>query len=280
MDKNKSLIEKMTAFGIPEKNAMIYSALLTKSELTAVEIQKMTHIPRTKVYEITHKMAQDNMCIEKHIHGKTKYQAVEPKKFFHYMIQKHEQELTDKKILAEDIETLASPLYTHRTQNTDPSKSAEIIKDQASIHERYVDLLKTTNKEILGLIKPPYAHRNNELKLNEQDKILFQKIKKGLDARMLYEMPRTNIEGTYDYIKKCVKNGEKARVIDNVPVKMYIFDEKYIIVALTDVNRDASQLTMYSIEHPSLAQAGKMLFNHLWKHASDYKILAPRISRD
>jgi sugar-specific transcriptional regulator TrmB len=279
MKKAENMVRKMIALGISEKEAMIYSALLQRRELTAIEIQKATHIPRTKVYEITHRMVQENMCIEKRIRGKTMYQAVEPKKFLHHLIQKGEQELADKKKLAEDIDTLASPRYTNMLQNTDISTSAEIIKDQPSIHERYLNLLKATNKEILGLIKPPYIHRYDALKLKEQDDLLFRKIKKGLNVRMLYEIPRTKIEWTYNYIKQCAKKGERARLIDNVPAKMYIFDQRYIIVALTDVNPAAAPLTMYTIDHPPLAQAGKIFFNYLWEKALDYKILESRIRK-
>ena len=79
MIRHEGMIRKLIELGISEKEARIYWALLQKRELTALEIQGIAHVPRTKVYEITHRMILRNMCIEKQIGSKKKYQAVEPK---------------------------------------------------------------------------------------------------------------------------------------------------------------------------------------------------------
>lgn len=265
--------------GISEKEARIYSALLQKRELTAIEIQKTAYVPRTKVYEITHKMILNKMCIEKQIGGRKKYQAVEPKKFLNHLIKKHEQELIEKRKLAGEIEKIASPEYVRGMQSTDISKSVEIIEDQPSIHERYLSLLMNTKKEFVGLVKPPYVHQYNELKLSEQDEMMFRKIKKGVKVRMLYEIPVKKLKWTYSYIKKCVERGEKARVINSVPAKIYIFDQKFIVVALADLKPGVSPLTMFVIEHPPLARAGMILFDYLWAQAQNYHSLKSLIKK-
>lgn len=280
MTKKDNLIRKMVVFGISAKQAMIYSALLEKKELTAAEIQEITHIPRTKVYEIAHKMVLEKMCIEKRMRGKTYYQALAPGKFLNSIMQARAREFAEKKKLAKNIETLASPLYACMMSNPGVQTTAEIIKDQASIHERYINLLNTAKKEILGLIKPPYAHHFNAHRLKEQDDVLFGKIKQGLDVRILYETPAKKIKWIRGYIRNCIQQGEKARMIDSVPAKMYIFDERYIILALTDNNTGTSPLTMYTIDHPLLAKAGKTIFENLWEKALDYRTWIHAPGRD
>jgi len=277
--EHAKMLKKLMELGISEKEARIYSALLQKRELTAIEIQKTAHVPRTKVYEITHKMILSNMCIEKQIGGRKKYQAVEPKKFLKSLMKKNERELIEKRKLAGEIEKIASPEYARGMQKTDISKSVEIIRDQPSIHERYLNLLRNTKKELVGLVKPPYVHQYNELRLGEQDEIMFRKIKKGVKVRMLYEIPVKKIKWTYSYIKKCVERGEKARVIASVPAKINIFDQRYIVVALTNLKPGASPLTMFVIEHPPLARAGKILFDYLWAQAQNYHSLKSLIRK-
>ncbi|MGB3479995.1 MAG: hypothetical protein WBB67_12665 [bacterium] len=169
--------------------------------------------------------------------------------------------------------------YVRGMQSADISQSVEIIKDQPSIHERYVSLLMNTKKELVGLVKPPYVHQYNELKLSEQDEMMFQKIKKGVKVRMLYEIPVKKIKWIYNYIKKCVERGEKAHVIGSVPAKIYIFDQKYIVVALANLKPGASPLTMFVIEHPPLARAGKILFDYLWAQAQNYYSLKSLIRK-
>lgn len=273
MTESMKLIEKMIDLGISEKDARIYSVLLQKRELTALEIQKTAHVPRTKVYEITQRMISNNMCIEKHIRGKKKFQAVEPEKFFHNYLSQQEHKLESQRKLVKEIEKMATHLHSRGMRTTDICMSVEVITDQLSIYERYVSLVKYTKKELLGFVKPPYIHQYNDKKLDEQDDILFRRTKKRVQVRILYEMPDQKIGWLYNYIKKCAKRGEKARIADHVPAKLYIFDEQKIMLLLPNTSHKTSLFTMFVMNHPSLAQAGKILFNHLWQQARDYHVL-------
>jgi len=279
MARHQRLIEKMVEIGIPAKEARIYSALLQKRELSALEIQAIAHVPRTKVYEITHRMIMNNMCIEKRIRGRKKFQAAEPEQFFRNLMKKRERELARQREIAKEIEEIASLKYRRNLETTDFAKSIEEIADQSSIYERYVSLLKNTRKELIGFVKPPYFHRYQESKLNEQDDIMFQKVKKGMKVSILYEIPKQKIAWTSNYIQRCVEKGEKARLISDIPAKIYIFDGERMALILPNGKHSKTQFTMFVINHTALAQAGKSFFNYLWKQALDYRVLASRIKK-
>lgn len=276
MIRHEEMIRKLVELGIPEKEAGIYWALLQKRELTALEIQKIAHVPRTKVYEITHRMTLRNMCLEKQIGSKKKYQAVDPAKFLNGFMSDKEKELNDKRNIADGIKKMAIPAYEQGIKHFDSLENVEIIKDLPSIHERFVSLMKNTKKELIGLGKAPYSHQYDETRLKEQDDAVHEKVKKGVEVRVVYEIPaKDKLEWTYNQIRKCVKAGEKARVIESLPIKVYIFDERYILMALTNVKSDYdnSRLVMFVVDHPPLAYLGKALFEQLWKQAKDYRIL-------
>jgi len=272
----------MIELGISEKQAKIYHALLQKRELTAMGIQEIAHVPRTKVYEITQKMKANNMCLEKQVGSKKMYQAVDPVKFLNGFMSNKEKELNDKRGIVNDIKRLAMPVYEQGIKHFDRLENVEIIKDLPSIHERFVNLVKNTKKELIGLAKAPYTHQYDETKLNEQDDAVRERVKKGVEVKVVYEIPaKDKLEWTYNHIKKCVRTGEKARVIKSLPIKVFIFDERYILMALTNIkpDYDNSRLMMFVVDHPPLAYLGKALFEQFWKQAQDYRMLQTLIKR-
>ena len=280
MIKHDTLIKRMIELGISEKQAKIYHALLQKRELTAMGIQEIAHVPRTKVYEITQKMKLNNMCLEKQVGKKKMYQAVDPVKFLSGFMSDKEKELKDKKNIADEIKRMAMPVYEQGIKQFDRLDNVEIIKDLPSIHERFVNLVKNTKKELIGLAKAPYTHQYDATKLKEQGDAVHERVKKGVDVKVVYEIPaKDKLEWTYNHINNCVQTGEQARVIESLPIKVFIFDERYILMALANATIPNTPLTMFVIDHPPLAYLGKALFDQLWKEAKDYRVLQTLIKR-
>jgi len=94
-------------------------ALLEQRELSALEINKLMNVPRTKVYEITQRMIRRGMCIEKRIGRKKKYQAVEPGKTLDCLIKEYEGDLDEKKKLAKEFCKMVYPMYNRGKQIVD-----------------------------------------------------------------------------------------------------------------------------------------------------------------
>jgi len=271
---NKEYIEKMMRLDISEREAKVYTALLTKRELTALEIHELTNVPRTKVYEIIKKMRHHGMCIEKQMGRKKKYQAVEPGRAFDNLIREYENDLGEKKRQAKDIAKMIHPIYNRGIQIEDVTEYVEIVKGLPSIHERYISLVKNTKKEILGFVKRPYIHQAKSQKLGEQEHAEFEILKRGAVIKSLYEFPNEEeSEWLIAHIKKCIQAGEEARVIEQIPVKMCVFDMKYVFMILENPKLATLSLTNLFIEHPGLARAIRMSFNYLWEKAKDYRVL-------
>jgi len=273
---DKGCIEKMVTFGISEHEVRIYLALLERREHTALELHELTNVPRTKIYEITKNMIQRGICIEKQIGRKKKYQAVAPEIVLTNLVRDQEAELNGKKKLAQDILKVINPIYDRGSQIGDVTEYVEIVKGLSSIHERFVSLVRNTQREHLSFVKAPYVHQLKNQKVAEQENAEFEILKRGAVAKALYEFPsKEYLEPTITHIEKCIAAGEKARVIEQVPVKMHILDARYVLLALENPRSEVSALTTLVIEHPGLARTARMAFEYLWEKAKD-----PRILRD
>jgi len=60
-------------------------------------------------------------------------------------------------------------------------------------------------------------------------------------------------------------------MIKNLPMKMYVFDERYVLMTLNNSTDMSADFTMIMIEHPDLAKAKKLLFEYIWQEAIPYK---------
>jgi sugar-specific transcriptional regulator TrmB len=263
----------MMRLGIPDAQARIYLALLRKRELSAIEIQEMTDVPRTKVYEITQQMILKGLCIKKRIGRTKKFQAVEPERAFAGMLYEQEDELKSKRKIVDEIDKILGPLYNEGMQKTELSDNIEIIKDMKAIHERYIDLVHTTSTSMIAFAKPPSAHMNMTYRIRLQMNALFDVLKKGVEVRMLFELAdKRFMDAEAIRIEQLIKHGCHARILEQLPIKAYVFDSTYVLMALDNPPTETQPLTMIVVTHKALATTFHILFNYLWSEAKDSQL--------
>lgn len=192
-------------------------------------------------------------------------------------LNKKEMEIADKKERAkENITGLVSeltPQYEKGRLETDPMDYIEIIKDSYQIHKRFMQLVAQTQVSRLTFVKPPYS--SDREGAEEQFAQQVEQLQRGITVRAIYEIPkdREEIEWWFKTIDTAHRHGEQARVIEELPMKMAIMDERIVMLALTDPISKRSSLTTQVVEHPDLAKGLKVLFETLWEQADDYHIL-------
>ena len=141
------------------------------------------------------------------------------------------------------------------------------------MHKTFMQLMQDAEKEALVLSKPPYS--GVKQRLEEQAEGQVAPIRRGLDIKCIYEIPKEKkeIEWRYKIIRRVAKRGEKARVIKELPMKIAIFDERIVLIALVDPVSGETSFTTQIINHGDLAKGLKILFNTLWEQAEDYHVL-------
>jgi hypothetical protein len=117
--------------------------------------------------------------------------------------------------------------------------------------------------------KPPVLKYRKEIL--QQIELEKESLKKGVKGRCVYQMPDNEEQRQFlfEYIKLAGEAGEQARIVDEIPMKMMIFDEKIVVFTLEDpVLHQASQTTQI-IEHRSLGKSLKILFETVWQQAKE-----------
>ena len=261
-------IDGLKKVGLPEYDAKVYFMLLKKGDLKATEISKLTNVPITKIYSVLNNLVKGGLCTR--VPGKfKKFKALNPEIAFSNFSHELEEKKEHLTLLSESLESL----YESEKSDTDSLDDyIEVFKDRKQIHEMYVSLVRKTKNELIGFAKPPYAHERKRQKMNTQENTEFEILRKGVVVKGLYELPSTkDMEFITNHIEECIKAGEKARIIEKNPLKMYISDKKYVLMALDNPKFSTSPFTMLLIKHTDLAMACSILFDHLWEKAMPFE---------
>lgn len=173
-----------------------------------------------------------------------------------------------------DIVKDLKPLYEQSRNNNNPLDYISVLKDPRQIHRKFVELFSKAEKEVLIFAKPPFAF-TSEKEWSEQKKVQDEATARGVIIKGIMELPpEDQMEAFFEMRsnKKPINKGEKARVIDKLPIKLNIYDNKACFFTLVDPIKERTSLTMLVAEHEALTLSFRMLFESVWEKAKDYYI--------
>ena len=272
--RDELYIDNLKKFGLSEAESKVYLNLLKKKNFTATEISRISGTPRSKIYEILNKLINKGLCVE--ILGSVKkYSSANPKIGFTGLMQtyqkEYQQDLENKRILTSNLIETLLPFFNSQKENGSPLDYIQVIREKGSIMNRYKYLVDNTEFEMLSLVKGPYIMDiQNPPDYYDQFAISGEKIK----FRTVYEGDEMMDTDFFKAIEALKSVNEEIRVIDKIPFKMYVFDERIAMFTLEDNVHQKKSLTSMIVEHNDLAKGLKDIFNLYWKNAillEDYK---------
>jgi sugar-specific transcriptional regulator TrmB len=255
--------------GLTEREAKVYITLLSGRMFTVLELQEAVNIPRTKIYEVLNKLVNRNICIEKKIGRNKLYEAVEPKLALERVLESYKKDLERKEELIRQVSEVFTPIFQNSKSIVNPLEFIDVMKEKGQIHKRYTACVHSTKREMLTFNKGPYACDTSE-RLGEQEDEEYKLLKRGGSCKDIYELKELKeVDWLLNSVKKSLKLGQQARVVERLPIKMLVFDQEKVMFALEQPVLIPNELTMIYIEHKQLAEACSMLFYHLWDQGQD-----------
>ncbi|MBI5403404.1 MAG: hypothetical protein HY959_08365 [Ignavibacteriae bacterium] len=269
-------LQKFIDLGLTERETKVYITLLSKRSFTSSELQKSANIPRTKIYEVLLKMIDRGICIERRI-GKIKYyEAVEPKKALHKILEDYKNnfhyELDKKKDITDTLAEVFNPIYSKNKNFINPLEFVEVIKDKDHAQKRILTAFQNAKSEVLYLIKGPYVCDTSS-RVNQQIKEEKNMLKRGVTCKKIYESTELMKQvSLIEQFKPLAKLGSQLRMTETIPIKMVVYDDRLVIFPLQDIIKNPDELTIILIEHKEMVAACKILFNYLWGNSEPLKI--------
>lgn len=258
------LLKRLIDFGLFEREAKIYLALLHKRIASSTDLQRATGIPQTKIYEIMRKLAARGFCRIYKTGHKRRFEAIAPDEAFTVPLR-----LLEKKMKkAEDLLDALAKIHHSAEECTVPLEYIEILHGKESIHQYYCRLLRNAVQETLGFGRPPYSC-DTDVKISEQMKENEAFLARGGTARWVYEWDSLQQDWLMKVFSTQLSKGVQIRITEKLPLKMVIFDSRTVLVTPEDPMLQSESDTIAAIQQKTVAIAYKALFDFFWNQASD-----------
>jgi len=252
-------IETLTKLGLTRYQAKVYIALIQRPVFTASELAEVANIPRARVYDTLESLIALGLCSE--LPGTLRrFVATHPREAVEALLREQERRAEEARELAEEL----TPLFEESRGEQDPLDYIAVLRDIAQINQRLARFQSEARQIILMFNKPPYS-----TPIAENDAGLAA-LGRGVRMRSLYERSALDDADFAAGIMRFVAAGEEARFVDQLPLKLAIFDEARVILPLQDPIPGRFSLTTLVIHHPSLARTLSLAFEVLWETARPY----------
>jgi HTH-type transcriptional regulator, sugar sensing transcriptional regulator len=284
-----SYVNMIKELGLTEYEAKCYLALFERESLTAIEVMSLAGIPRPNTYEALKKLLAKGLCVS--MPGKTKrFAAADPlllkEKASDFIdntldieigqLEKKKEHLVEKRQrINENVDSAISylkVLYDNGRENCNPLDYIEILREPNQIHRRYLKLCEESTSEIIFFIKPPYTF-TNPIQEIEQIKAQNDAQERGVKVRYICELPADEdrqIKMCRNIMEGVRHPNDQPRVIEELPLKLGIFDQSVVLFTLLDPLQGRVSLTSLIARHKSMAIGFKLLFESYWERARDY----------
>lgn len=255
--------QRLVELGLTGYEASAYVALTRRGRATGAEVARLAGLPRQRIYDVldalvAHGLA--NVTPGRPAH----YAAAPPDEALGKLLDRRRANLDRLERDVADTVARLTPAYHAGRVETNPLDFIEVLRDPAAIGRRFAELEATVEREILVFTKPPYAvdPANNV----EGLKLLERKIEaRSVYERSVYDDPRQS-----DAIRIFVAAGEQARVVDHLPLKLVLIDERVALFTMEDPVAGAPALTIMIVEHTSLARLLKIAFEAVWASGAPF----------
>lgn len=287
------ILKSLGEFELSPYEAKSYFSLLGKSSLSAVEIAKISGVPRGRIYEILDTLTQKGLCVSVSGNEK-KFKAADPavlNEKIKLKINRAEEEISQKKSELDSLKKNAQetinkliPIYQKNRENDSPVDFIEIYHDRIQLEKRVSELVKTAKEEILTMQKPtinwyPPPHKEYDYWLEEFSKRSVDLKKRGVKLRGLYEFSKEDeyrIKWQFKQLVHQVKFGKEARIAEEVPLTADTIDTKIVLIMMERIISEKPTYTFQIIYHEGMARTIKLAFDMLWESAEEYHVFMAR----
>ncbi len=255
--------QRLVDLGLTGYEASAYLALIRRGQASGAEVARLAGLPRQRIYDVLDGLVARGLATA--TPGRpVRYAAAPPADALGRLLEERRARLAElEHEVAETVERL-TPSYRAGRAANDPLDYIEVLREPQTIARRFAGLEAAASHEILVFTKAPYALEPGE---NVEGLAL---LRRGVSARSVYERTVYDDPAHVEAVRAFVAAGEQARVVDELPLKLVVLDERVAVFTLEDPVAGDPELTIMVVEHPALARLLRIAFESVWAGASPF----------
>ena len=264
-------ISRLAQLGLNAYEARAYLALLGKESFSASQVADLSGVPRQRIYDILASLVEQGLAVSRPGRRGTKYAAVAPGVALQALLGRAKQQVTALEVATNSLITTLASQYAAGKGETSPLEYIEVLRGTAAINQRFAEIQANCRREILVFTKPPYATPPQE---NVEG---LETLHRHVRACSIYEYDVLRDPATRDGVAYFLQQGEQARFVAHLPMKLVVVDEAIVMFAMEDPIAGRTDLTIMVIEHPQLAAVLKIAFEALWAQGETFEAACARL---
>lgn len=238
--------------GITERQEAVYTALVDRPGAALEQLARRSGLSRDAVARTLGQLQRRGLAVRQP--GRTaRYTAVAPALGLDALLRQRGERLDE---VRQAIAALGER-YEIASRLDGAREMVEVVRGGEAVHQRWLQLQRSARSLIRGFDKPPYIDRGNP----SAERGILQR---GILYRTVYDRAALDLPGKLAGIWEAHQAGEDCRVAANVPLKLFIADERMALAPL----RESADIESAIVVHASALLAALVaLFESVWARA-------------
>ncbi len=258
--------EQLMALGLNRYEAATYLTLLEHRGFTPAQVATRAGVPRQRIYDVLAALCARGLAVERHSDGQRCYFAVDPAIALPALIDARRHQFEhEQAVLTAGMESLLAtltPIFVAGRDQKDPLDYVDVILDRRLVVERALSLAHSAEREICVCFKLPLL---GDQAANFAE--VAEPLRRGVRYRAIYERASLANPELRAWLKQFVAWGQQARVVENLPLKVNLYDRRVALLSLQDPVTGMLSLTALCVTHPNFSTFLQGAFENLWNDA-------------
>lgn len=272
--QDPALRRELEHLGLSPYEARVLLALLRLGTATIPQLNQICDVPRANFYGVLDALAEMRIAERLPNHRPMVWTTPGREAVLDRLNALAEDRLREHKERTERVRTLLVEALPESATTMSPY--ANLIRSPRHVERTYNEMLRSATHEILMFTKPPYT----STKVNP---VVSDTLARGVTARVIYEMDTVQEPEYQDWLDAYDAAGVQARLIDRLPLKLFIVDRQSLLIGLRDPDEPENGYpATLRIDHPGYAELHVVGFEEAWARARPYtrskRVTAPAVT--
>jgi len=258
------LIKELTELIMYERQSKIYLAILMNNKSTSTDLHKITGLALNKIYETLKNLCIQGFCTKVVEANKTMYMPTDPSLVFKKILEEKEVLLSRSKTLMNSL----CEIYNNAPAQNEFTEYIEVIYGKLNVHKKFLELIRSSKKEIKIISCPPYSIINKK-QSKEQDSCFDEFYERGGKDKAIFEVNNSSPSFIYAGMRESLNFPESSefRVTDKSPIKLIICDDEVLMTFNKHFMVSGEELCSSIIKQNNTVKTYVHMFDYLWNQA-------------
>lgn len=259
--REETLAQGLRNLGLTEYEIRVYIAILRHPGSRIPEVARTSGVPQAKVYATVNRLRERSL-LESHLGPVNTYSALSPDDAFLPMVE-------DLRKRASEAATVVGLLQKEHKEPSQPIGAREgrikLFQGRQATMRNFRELLSASQKSITLVARVP-------LMVQDDDDVLDKALKRGVEVRILMELPPGYDFTQHEVFQRQLKLGCQARSLPEVPMRLGVFDKRITILLLHEAGAELRDVKMLEVRNEGLSEGLLKVFEPLWATAEPLNV--------